>query len=189
MIQQNVINFFTDASIVKENQDMILGGTYGFLRVDNNRDIKDEFAGYSLISNIQYLECKAIYYCLLHILKNYQKGVKYYIFTDSSTSYDYLKKACNGNGSETKHWWFNRQVTETELLIKHMIQIGIDIHIIDIKGHCKNSNRLLIYLNNKTPGFSLEECKLIIFGNTSIDKYVRDVSKHKELHSYILYDT
>lgn len=188
MIQQGIMNFFTDASIVSGKSCMRLGGTYGFLRVDKSRIIYDEFAGYSLISDINYLECKAIYHCLLHILNNHQSRTKYYIFTDSSNSYDYLEKYCSKKILGTKHWRFNRQIVETESLINYLIQVNVDIHIIDIKGHCKNSNQLLVYLNNKTPGFSLEDCKLILFGNKSIDHYIRDVAKHKELHPYILYD-
>ena len=64
-MKRPVMNFFTDASIVLDNNHTRLGGTYGFLRVNNDRDIKDEFAGFSLITNIQYLEYQQVIKTLL----------------------------------------------------------------------------------------------------------------------------
>ena len=87
-----------------------------------------------------------------------------------------------------KDSWFYRQVKETAQLIMSMINHQhIDIHIIDIKGHCIDPVRLKQYLDKKTPGFNIDDCRFILYGNHLIDTLV-NISKFRILHMNLPYN-
>lgn len=180
----NEVYFFTDASM-KRNQ---IGGTYALFHLDKQWKPKDRVVGYSLISNIDYLECKAIYYCLCYIYWRAYPGIKYYIFTDSSTCYESIKKLCNNQQLKSKRHWFHKQVTESVQLYLYMSQSGIDVEIVDVKGHCFNFDMQKKYLENKGFNFDSKHINLIMNGNNQVDKFVGMVRENKNQYPYLLYD-
>lgn len=175
------VDYFTDASIVTQHQSTTTMGAYGYVCLSKDFIIKDSYVAYS-IPNINYLECRAIYDCLLRIRNIAKKDVKYTIFTDSTTSCEALKKILNNKGT-IKDNTFYQQVKATTILISTMVNENIDIHIIDIKSHCKNPAELKAYLNKTNPGFNRAYRKLIFRGNGLVDSLVNNTARFTKAYS------
>ena len=58
-----------------------------------------------------------------------------------------------------------------------MLNKNIDIHIIDIKGHCSNVDELSLYMKKKHKEFDRSYRRLIYRGNYIVDRLVYSVSK------------
>ena len=177
--------YFTDASITYYQNSKPRMGAYGYLCLDKFFDLKESSIELSIYPDTNYLESTAIFDCLLHIQTIARLGVKYYLFTDSSSTFDLLEQSMVYNKRIKKNQLFHQQVKNIIPLIYSMVEQGIDIHIIDTKGHCHNIQALSKYLDKKTPGFDINQKNLILYGNHLIDCMVHNSTKYRKQYSFL----
>lgn len=178
-------NYFTDASI--SNLNYAYGGTYGFIRLDDDGYVVDEFYAHS-IPAINYLECKAIYDCLLRIQEIAQPGIEYIISSDSRNSISLINKYLYNQTLYDESSLFYQQINATATLLLSMRRRNIDVKLVKVKAHCNNLESFaeqIYYPNNSNPNPSQKELELMYCGNTIVDSNVNLMGNCRNLYSDI----